>query len=97
MKKMRKFAWIFMAAMTVAGFSACSNSEDEDLPGTGGDGGEGGNPSTPSVVVKDTIYQFNNIEAEYTPIKVGLTRLFPRLTMTVHGKARFLQVRQMAR
>ena len=57
-----------MAAMTVAGFSACSNSEDEDLPGTGGDGGEGGNPSTPSVVVKDTIYQFNNIEAEYTPI-----------------------------
>lgn len=43
MKKMRKFAWIFMAAMTVAGFSACSNSEDEDLPGTGGDGGEGGN------------------------------------------------------
>lgn len=31
MKKMRKFAWIFMAAMTVAGFSACSNSEDEDL------------------------------------------------------------------
>ena len=35
MKKMRKFAWIFMAAMTVAGFSACSNSEDEDLPGTG--------------------------------------------------------------
>lgn len=63
MKKMRKFAWIFMAAMTVAGFSACSNSEDEDLP-TGGDGGEGG----PSVVVKDTIYQFNNIEADYTPI-----------------------------
>lgn len=57
-----------MAAMTVAGFSACSNSEDEDLPGTGGDGGEGGNPSTPSVVVKDTIYQFNNIEADYTPI-----------------------------
>ena len=67
MKKMRKFAWIFMAAMTVAGFSACSNSEDEDLP-TGGDGGEGGNPSTPSVVVKDTIYQFNNIEADFTPI-----------------------------
>ena len=59
MKKMRKFAWIFMAAMTVAGFSACSNSEDED---------EGGNPSTPSVVVKDTIYQFNNIEADFTPI-----------------------------
>lgn len=68
MKKMRKFAWIFMAAMTVAGFSACSNSEDEDLPGTGGDGGDGGNPGTPSVVVKDTIYQFNNIEADYTPI-----------------------------
>lgn len=67
MKKMRKFAWIFMAAMTVAGFSACSNSEDEDLP-TGGDGGGGGNPGTPSVVVKDTIYQFNNIEADYTPI-----------------------------
>lgn len=70
MKKMRKFAWIFMAAMTVAGFSACSNSEDEGLPGTGGDGGDGdgGNPGTPSVVVKDTIYQFNNIEADYTPI-----------------------------
>mgnify|MGYP002273183684 CR=1 FL=1 len=100
MKKMRKFAWIFMAAMTVAGFSACSNSEDEDLP-TGGDGGEGGNPSTPSVVVKDTIYQFNNIEADLLQsmscARVGLTRLFPRLTMTVHGKARFLQVRQMAR
>ena len=30
MKKMRKFAWIFMAAMTVAGFSACSNSEGDD-------------------------------------------------------------------
>ena len=100
MKKMRKFAWIFMAAMTVAGFSACSNSEDEDLP-TGGDGGEGGNPSTPSVVVKDTIYQFNNIEADFTPINElcpGWTHeIFPRLTMTVHGKARFLQVRQMAR
>lgn len=66
MKKMRKFAWIFMAAMTVAGFSACSNSEGDDpLPGTGGDGG---NPLTPSVVVRDTIYQFNNIEADYTPI-----------------------------
>lgn len=67
MKKMKKFAWIFMAAMTVAGFSACSNSEEDDLP-TGGDGGDGGNPLTPSVVVKDTIYQFNNIEADYTPI-----------------------------
>lgn len=66
MKKMRKFAWIFMAAMTVAGFSACSNSKgDDSLPGTGGDGG---NPLTPSVVVRDTIYQFNNIEADYTPI-----------------------------
>lgn len=98
---MRKFAWIFMAAMTVAGFSACSNSEDEDLPGTGGDGGEGGNPSTPSVVVKirfisSTISRLS-IRLSMSCARVGLTRLFPRLTMTVHGKARFLQVRQMAR
>ena len=54
-----------MAAMTVAGFSACSNVEDEPLPGLGG-GGNGG--TTPSVVITDTIYQFNNIEADYTPI-----------------------------
>ena len=67
MKKMRKFAWIFMAAMTVAGFSACSNSDDDVLPGM--DGGNGGGPTTtPSVVITDTIYQFNNIEAQYTPI-----------------------------
>lgn len=62
---MRKFAWIFMAAMTVAGFSACSNSDDDVLPGM--DGG-GGPTTTPSVVITDTIYQFNNIEAQYTPI-----------------------------
>ena len=65
MKKMRKFAWIFMAAMTVAGFSACSNVEDELLPGTGGNGGDG---TTPSKVLTDTIYTFDNIEANYTPI-----------------------------
>lgn len=64
---MRKFAWIFMAAMTVAGFSACSNSDDDVLPGLGG-GGNGGSTTTPSVVITDTIYQFNNIEAQYTPI-----------------------------
>lgn len=64
---MRKFAWIFMAAMTVAGFSACSNTEDDPLPGLGG-GGNGGPTTTPSVVITDTIYQFNNIEAQYTPI-----------------------------
>lgn len=64
---MRKFAWIFMAAMTVAGFSACSNSDDDVLPGLGG-GGNGGSTTTPSVVITDTIYQFNNIEADYTPI-----------------------------
>lgn len=64
---MRKFAWIFMAAMTVAGFSACSNSDDDVLPGLGG-GGNGGPTTTPSVVITDTIYQFNNIEAQYTPI-----------------------------
>ena len=56
-----------MAAMTVAGFSACSNTEDDPLPGLGG--GDGGGPTTtPSVVITDTIYQFNNIEAQYTPI-----------------------------
>lgn len=65
MKKMRKFAWIFMAAMTVAGLTACSNVEDEPLPGLGG-GGNGG--TTPSVVITDTIYTFDNIEAQYTPI-----------------------------
>ena len=64
---MRKFAWIFMAAMTVAGFSACSNSDDDVLPGM--DGGNGGGTGTgSSVVITDTIYQFNNIEADYTPI-----------------------------
>lgn len=57
-----------MAAMTVAGFSACSNTEDEPvLPGMGG--GNGGGPTTtPSVVITDTVYQFENIEANYTPI-----------------------------
>ena len=65
---MRKFAWIFMAAMTVAGFSACSNSDDDVLPGLGGGGNGGGSTTTPSVVITDTIYQFNNIEAQYTPI-----------------------------
>ena len=65
---MRKFAWIFMAAMTVAGFSACSNTEDEPvLPGMGGGNG-GGTGTGSSVVITDTIYQFNNIEADYTPI-----------------------------
>ena len=64
---MRKFAWIFMAAMTVAGFSACSNSDDDVLPGM--EGGNGGGTGTgSSVVLTDTIYQFNNIEAQYTPI-----------------------------
>ena len=56
-----------MAAMTVAGFSACSNSDDDVHPGLGG-GGDGGSTTTPSVVITDTIYQFNNIEAQYTPI-----------------------------
>lgn len=55
-----------MAAMTVAGFSACSNTEDDPLPGLGG--GDGGGSTTPSVVITDTIYHFNNIEAWYTPI-----------------------------
>lgn len=63
---MRKFAWIFMAAMTVAGFSACSNTEDDPLPGLGGGDGDGDTGS--SVMITDTIYQFNNIEAEFTPI-----------------------------
>lgn len=57
-----------MAAMTVAGFSACSNSDDDVLPGLGGGGNGGGPTTTPSVVITDTIYQFNNIEADYTPI-----------------------------
>ena len=57
-----------MAAMTVAGFSACSNSDDDVLPGLGGGGDGGGSTTTPSVVITDTIYQFNNIEAQYTPI-----------------------------
>lgn len=56
-----------MAAMTVAGFSACSNSDDDVLPGMDGGNG-GGGTTTPSVVITDTIYQFNNIEAQYTPI-----------------------------
>lgn len=55
-----------MAAMTVAGFSACSNTEDDPLPGLGG--GDGDGSTTPSVVITDTIYHFNNIEAQYTPI-----------------------------
>ena len=56
-----------MAAMTVAGFSACSNSDDDVLPGM--EGGNGGGTGTgSSVVLTDTIYQFNNIEAQYTPI-----------------------------
>ena len=62
---MRKFAWIFMAAMTVAGFSACSNTEDDPLPGLGGGDGDG---SGSSVMITDTIYQFENIEAQYVPI-----------------------------
>ena len=63
---MRKFAWMFMAATTVAGFTACSNVEDEPLlPGMGGDGNGG---TTPSVVITDTIYTFDNIEADYVPI-----------------------------
>ncbi|MDM8267981.1 DUF6359 domain-containing protein [Barnesiella viscericola] len=67
MKKMRKFAWIFMAAMTVAGFSACSNSDDDVLPGMGG--GNGGGPTTtPSVVITDTIYQFNDLKGNYPSI-----------------------------
>lgn len=55
-----------MAAMTVAGFTACSNVEDEPLPGLGGGGT--GDVTTPSVVITDTIYTFDNIEAQYTPI-----------------------------
>ena len=63
---MRKFAWMFMAATTVAGFTACSNVENEPLlPGMGG-GGNGG--TTPSVVITDTIYTFDNIETDYVPI-----------------------------
>lgn len=67
---MRKFAWIFMAAMTVAGFSACSNTEDEPvLPGMGGGNGDGtGTGTGSSVVLTDTIYQFNNIKDNYIPI-----------------------------
>ena len=65
---MRKFAWIFMAAMTVAGFSACSNTEDEPvLPGMGGGNGDGTGTGS-SVVLTDTIYQFNNIKDNYIPI-----------------------------
>ena len=55
-----------MAAMTVAGLTACSNVEDEPLPGLGGGGT--GDVTTPSVVIADTIYSFDNIEADYTPI-----------------------------
>ena len=54
-----------MAAMTVAGFSACSNTEDDPLPGLGGGDGDG---SGSSVMITDTIYQFENIEAQYVPI-----------------------------
>ena len=66
MKKMRKFAWIFMAAMTVAGFSACSNTEDDPLPGLGGGDGDGG--STPSVTITNAIYQFNEITKSYQTV-----------------------------
>ncbi len=64
---MRKFAWMFMAAMTVAGFSACNNAEDEPLPGMPG-GDDPVDPSTPSVVVTDTIYNFNDAEGNYISI-----------------------------
>lgn len=63
---MRKFAWIFMAAMTVAGFSACSNTEDDPLPGLGGGDGDGG--STPSVTITNAIYQFNEITKSYQTV-----------------------------
>ena len=64
---MRKFAWIFMAAMTVAGFSACSNSDDDVLPGM--DGGNGGGTGTgSSVVLTDTVYQFNDLKGNYPSI-----------------------------
>lgn len=56
-----------MAAMTVAGFSACSNTEDEPvLPGMGG--GNGGGTGTPSVVITDTVYQFNDLKGNYPSI-----------------------------
>lgn len=65
---MRKFAWIFMAAMTVAGFSACSNSDDDDLlPGMGGGNG-GGTGTGSSVVLTDTVYQFNDLKGNYPSI-----------------------------
>ena len=64
---MRKFAWIFMAAMTVAGFSACSNTEDDPLPGLGGGDGDGDGTGS-SVMITDTIYQFNNIVDQYVAI-----------------------------
>lgn len=32
MKTLKKFAWMFAAAMTVAGFTACSNTDDPDEP-----------------------------------------------------------------
>ena len=64
---MRKFAWIFMAAMTVAGFSACSNSDDDVLPGM--DGGNGGGTGTgSSVVLTDTVYQFNDLKGNFPSI-----------------------------
>lgn len=57
-----------MAAMTVAGFSACSNTEDEPvLPGM--DGGNGGGTGTgSSVVLTDTVYQFNDLKGNYPSI-----------------------------
>ncbi len=64
---MRKFAWIFMAAMTVAGFSACSNTEDDPLPGLGGGDGDGDGTGS-SVMITDTIYQFNNIVDQHVAI-----------------------------
>lgn len=56
-----------MAAMTVAGFSACSNSDDDVLPGM--DGGNGGGTGTgSSVVLTDTVYQFNDLKGNYPSI-----------------------------
>ena len=56
-----------MAAMTVAGFSACSNSDDDVLPGM--DGGNGGGTGTgSSVVLTDTVYQFNDLKGDYPSI-----------------------------
>lgn len=57
-----------MAAMTVAGFSACSNTEDEPvLPGMGGGNGDGTGTGS-SVVLTDTVYQFNDLKGKYPSI-----------------------------